>query len=327
MSRFFHILVGSLCLISCGTNVKSVGEYRLEDRYDFIGILRTGDNPDAFIQYPRFVYYDEGSVILWGTEKVTRVNIVDGSTAAIYGHSGRGPDEYSMVFNCFVKNGDVYVQDMAGKVLVFNSEGKYKESIQIGDGSVTMNKLDIVDNDHFVIGYSSISGKEQLFDVLDTDLNLARESSLRPDNLSTAKKGGTRIAHFMRFNGSLCVSMPSCDTLYRITPEEDIPYFVTDAKTLGLGGGMTVSDIMISGKDVFISAKSENAMFRSVVDIDSGESMLNVRIYGPEDPHGVPFRINGVDFQVWPEFTGGGLLIAPTGDGESFLCFRQKKFE
>ncbi len=301
-------------------NAASDRYFRLEDHYSLLGVLNTGNNPDAFMQFPKFTVYDDESIILYGTDKVVRLRLSDGSTIAKYGHNGRGPGEYMLPFGCFVKNGDVYVVDADSKALIYSPEGEFKGALRTGDGRYSMNSMGKLDDDHFVIGYSSLSGKEQLFDVLGQDMRVVRSSAIR----SSKPKRGTRIVPLWEFNGNLCTLSPGSDTLYRIELKSEKPYFVADpARIEGLGSDdANVSDILVSGNYVFVTVKSETRIFHSVVSLDSGDVLFAASQGEAGASADLDYEFNGESIKVWPIYTGGDILVAPLPDGESYLVWK-----
>ena len=315
-----------------------VAEFDLARRFQPVGEFRLGDTRENYIDGPKeFKYYDAGSVLVSGLDRVLRVSVIDGTPLQEYGRKGRGPGEFVQVESCFGQADRVYVTDTGSQVHVYEADGTSVKDFLLLVPAVQFCELAPLGGEAYLLNYSSLSGKDRYFDVVDAGMKLVRQGSLHPDD-SDLKKGAIRPGASLRFDDRDCVM--SGDTLYHVTPQKDRPYwYFAKKKTKGI-------HFEKMSNWFFVQASTDSHDFRMVVDVRTGTpvfyaplkktSMTVATQRGPvtvpsTDPEdrarfGIPYVRDGEERHIWPVLADRDLLICnDCQETDYYYCFHLKK--
>ena len=311
---------------------KPVTDFRLEDYYEPVGEILPSDDPRTFMRGMNFAYYDANTVLAYSGDRVIRLSLADGSFQGEYGHKGRGPGEYTMVLSAFVRDGRVYVNDIMSTYHVYEGvDGHHLQDVPLFDKTQQFCALYPLEGDYSMILYASTAGKKQVFDIIDGSGNLVRESSLQDDNEEIAQRGGIRIGYSIPLGEDWGVPSDRDRTLYRISPERDIPwvrfdygrYSPTDSPL------MVLERFSVSGPFFLASLNGESSYFRAVYDLQRCRLLFvteNLRNNTRAERAGIPYELDGQTLFLWPEFAARDLLICRNvHTADNYYCFRLKK--
>lgn len=315
--------------------------FDLLDHFTPVGVLDIGVEPENYIEGGVHGWYvfDEESVLAYGFPRVLRLSVKDGSLLNEYGRKGRGPGEFLDAELCFVRDGKVYVSDEMSRVHVYDAtDGHLLEEFPLTDTQVQLCMLSPLEKDLFVLGYSSLTDKDQRFDVVDKDLKPVRASGLRFDRKAIEKDRSIWTGYAGPFDGQTCIA--SGDTLYRITPKKEIP-LLTFANPSRKEGGL--SSRYMAGDLLFVQYNFPEVYTRTVLDVKRGAPLfyaqarletrevqfdgrtVSTRVLNTGDGWGLPLTWEGEERQVWPVFSDRGLLICwDEQDRSRYYCLKRK---
>lgn len=325
-----------------GELMEPVSRFSLEDVSQPLGEIRLGEEPETFIKgRADFGYFDDKSVLVSGSERVIRVSLADGSLLNEYGRKGRGPGEYVQEMSAFAKDGKVYVTDIISKVHIYDADGEFLEERPLIDNNSQFNSLGPLEGGLFLIVYSSLSYKKQLYDVVDKDLKPVRTSSLKPENSAAERKwtdnGGIRLGKSIRFGDQDCVVLG--DTLYRVTAKRESPclYYLYQKDKLNR------KTVIQSGHWLFVEAAYNDHDVHAVLDTRRSDVVFlaarkktSITVETPRGPmtvpaldntveNGLPIEWDGQTHYVWPVMADRGLLICQDQHAsDNYYCFRLK---
>ena len=320
-----------------------VGGFDLLDYFTPVGVMHIGDEPETFISSGVRGWYvcDEESVLAYGFPRVLRLSLKDGSLLNEYGRKGRGPGEFLDAESCFVRDGKVYVSDEMSRVHVYDAaDGHLVEEFPLTDTQVQLCMLAPLEQDLFVLGYSSLTDKDQRFDVLDKDRVPVRASGLRFDRKAIEKERSIWTGYTYAFDGQTCIA--SGDTLYRVTPKKEIPVMVVSNSSPREGAYL--ASRYKTGDLLFVAYNFPEKHIQTVLDVKRGKPlffvvarmetrevqapdgrMVSANVLNTENGWGLPLSWEGEERRVWPVFAGQGLLICRDNeDRDCYYCLKQK---
>ena len=320
-----------------------VGGFDLTAHFTPVGVMHTGDEPETFISGGVHGWYvcDEESVLAYGYPRVLRLSLKDGSLLNEYGRKGRGPGEFLDAESCFVRDGKVYVSDEMSRVHVYDvADGQLLEEFPLTDTQVQLCMLSPLEQDYFLLGYSSIAGKNQRFDVLDKHRLPVRASSLHFDWKAIEKEKSIWTGNAGPFDDQTCIF--SGDTLYRVTPKKEIP--VLTVSSTSHKEDAFVSSSVKMGDLLFMDYRFPDQYIRTVLDIKRGKPVffapghresrevrtpdgrtVTVKVMRNAEEWGLPLMWEGEEHRVWPVFADRGLLICRDNkDGSCFFSLKRK---
>ncbi len=322
-----------------------VTDFRLEDYFEEIGTNRNNDDPRTFLWSLQFSYYDDRTVLAVTRDGVVRLSLEDGSFVCEYGHVGRGPGEYIPPYLLFAKDGEVYVSELNSSVC----------HVYAGDGGAWLRDIPLTDNGYpcymyaplgeglGVLTYSSLGGKPQMFDIVDTSGHVVREGTVYGNGKKTSMedvqsgKAGIRVYTPEQTGGSICLMSSRRDTLYRVTALKDEPWLVLDPGRyrspnpgeLSQDDSRDIfSSVNVCGDLAFLNISVAGGTRMAVYDMQKGELLFCVFSSDGENPpltYGIPYERDGETVYLAPVKTDRDLLVCVDRNAEDFYGFRLKK--
>ena len=322
-----------------------VTDFRLEDYFEEIGTNRNNDDPRTFLWSLQFSYYDDRTVLAETRDGVVRLLLEDGSFVCEYGHVGRGPGEYIPPYLLFAKDGEVYVSELNSSVC----------HVYAGDGGAWLRDSPLTDNGYpcymyaplgeglGVLTYSSLGGKPQMFDIVDTSGHVVREGTVYGNGKKTSMedvqsgKAGIQVYTPEQTGGSICLMSSRRDTLYRVTALKDEPWLVLDPGRyrspnpgeLSQDDSRDIfSSVNVCGDLAFLNISVAGGTRMAVYDMQKGELLFCVFSSDGENPpltYGIPYERDGETVYLAPVKTDRDLLVCVDRNAEDFYSFRLKK--
>ena len=325
---------GAICLAVGATAdlEKPVNDFKLEDYFEPFGEILPSDDPRTFMRSMNFSYADEESVLAYSADRVVRLSLKDGSFICEYGRKGRGPGEYVQALLCFVQDGEVYVSDTMSQVHVYALEdGRLLREIPLFEKTSQFSTYAPLDKDHGLICYSSLAGKDHLFDVVDASRQVTRAGTLSMEKPSS---GGIRLGVVLRMDGSMCAPLVDSDmVLYKITAEKDTPWVRLDRGMYPTPSSNSnhwlIADSFMAFGPFFYTEIRRN-------DEDSSMALYNLKrrslvLYKTRSKdtyreYGLPYSHDGQTQYLVPTFADRDLLICQDNDFTgNYRCFRLRK--
>ena len=326
---------GAICLAIGATAdlSENVEDFRLEDYFELVGeIFPSEEDPRTFMGSMEFFHVDDQSVFVASRERVVRLSLKDGSFICEYGRKGRGPGEYVQPFLFFVQEGEVYINDTMSQCHVYALEdGRLLREFPLFEKTSQFSCYAPLDKDHGVICFSSLAGKDHLFDVVDASLQLVRASSLPMESVSD---GGIRTGFARRMGGKLCVPYEEPNlVLYQVSAGKDTPWVRLDKGSYtaytSSGDHWLIEDEWRSfGPFFFVSLRRKTVssalavydlkrralvLYKAAVDAESSRKM------------GLPYTRDGQTLYLYPVFSDGDMLVCQDRtDPDNYYIFRQK---
>ena len=308
-----------------------VREFNLTDHYNFIGIIDLDEDPRTFLRRgPDFLPFDDESVLVYSTERAIRVRMADGAFIAEYGREGRGPGEYMQILFVFPHKGRVYLEDTMSNLLIFEPDGSYVQKIPFVPGNPQFCTYLPLDDRYGVIGYSSLAGKEVLYEIVDDDFKTVRSSPLEEDDEALAARGAIRISSITLKDGQPVLFAE--DTIRRVSPEGDTPWILFEKGTHRPEPGEAVSPNDITGEQcsvqgtfAYVRCMRNGAEFHSLIDLRSGKPVHHSILRDIETAltGGFAFDDNGTTRYLFPSSISGDLLICSEfRNMQEYYCFR-----
>lgn len=278
-----------------------------------------------------FSSMDEKSILVADWDNAARVSLEDGSILARYARKGRGPMEYSRITSCQFMDGQVYVRSRE-KVIVCDPDGHTVREFPVRASE----QLELLPGGHFFHFYAaSFSEDRHLYDVLDADGTVLRESSVVVPTVGRTAMIYTNGAQ--NFDGSW-YSMPShTETLWRISETEDRPWI-----ELKLGAYKMPSEYLSSldkqreVRDQYISLYRwyliDNYFFCQftrgdfhciIYDLERDKLLFHTKTPKMAGS-GIPFEYEGETLHLWPVFTDEHHILFQSEPSEDLWLFSRK---
>ena len=310
-----------------------VSAFRLTDHFEEVGTILPGDDPSTYLMNPRFAFFDEESVLAFARDRVLRLSIRDGSFLCAYGRPGRGPGEYIQTDQCYVRGGEVYVNDILSNYHVYAAEdGKLLREAPVAEDRSQFNILGPLEGEYSLVCYSSMSTKDHLFDVVDASGKVVREGSVPVDFEEARRQGGIRLGRYVRMNGYTCVSDDNYD-LYRVLPKRDELWIRFDRGdyTQRSDRRLSVGNLKAIGPFFFLELHMDRTDVMAIYDLDSRRlvftSTYSAQKDGVERYHtwGIPYERDGETLYLQPVMAERDLLVCrDRTEPDNYYIFRQK---
>ena len=298
-----------------------VSAFRLTDYYEEVGMILPGDDPQTFLEFSDCSTVDDESLLAHSFERVIRVSLKDGAFQCEYGRQGRGPREFVQAVFCYAQDGEVYVNDMMSVCHVYAAaDGSWLRDIPLSDEPVMFNNYTPLGGGLGILCYSSNSGKEQMFDIVDAGGAPVRRGSLPGNNKRTTPEEGIRIYNASRMDGSRCVTTRQGE-IYKVGPGEETLWIRQDPGQYSFIDEPWLSTgIYPAGRFFFASISKEGSEgVVAVYDLDARALVLR-------DADGVPYERDGQQMHLRPIFSDNGILIfADSENQDNYYCFKQLK--
>lgn len=307
-----------------------IREFNLTDYYDFIGKIDLDEDPRTFLNgMPSFYPFDDESVLVYSMERAIRVRMADGAFIAEYGREGRGPGEYLQVLYAFPHKGKVYLEDTMSNLLVYEPDGSFVQKIAFVPGSPQFCTYLPLDDRYGAIGYSSLAGKEVLYEIVDDDFKTVRSSPLKGHDEALAARSAIRISSITLKDGQPVLFAE--DTIRRVSPEGDTPWIIFEKGTHRPepGEAPTQSDITgeqcaIQGTFAFVTCTRNGQQSHTIVDLLSGKPVFHSIIRDAETAmtSGFAFDDNGTTRYLWGSKSKGLMICSEFRNMQEFYIFR-----
>ena len=313
-----------------------VEDFRLEDYYDLVGeILPSDEDPRTFMTSMGFFHADDETVLVQSRDRVVRLSQKDGSFVCEYGRKGRGPGEYTQPLLCFVQDGEVYVNDIMSRCHVYALEdGRLLREFPLFEKNSQFSTYAPLDKDHGIVCYSSLSGKDHLYDVVDGTRQVVRESEL-PLEPHQSGQGAVRVGFARRMDGKLYVPYEEPDlVLYQVSAGKETPGFRMDKGSYtpysSTGDHWLIEDEWMSfGPFFYVTLRRKGGLSAIAVYDLKRRALVLYKTAGDADSfrtRGLPYTRDGQTLYLIPDFGDREVLVChDLAAPDNHYCFRLKK--
>lgn len=278
-----------------------------------------------------FSSMDKKSILVADWDNAARVSLEDGSILARYAHQGRGPNEYTRITRCQFMDGQVYVRS-SEKVIVCEPDGRAVREFAVNP----TDELEMLPGGRFFRFYAAGFDEDRhLYDVLDEDGNVLRESSVVVPTVGRTAMIYTNGAQL--FDGEW-YSLPShTETLWKISETTDQPwiemklgaYKMPSEYLSTVEGRRQVSDQYIDLSRWYLIGNYFFCQFKRgdyhCVIYDLKHDKLLFHAISPKlTGVGIPFEYEGETHHLWPVFTDEYHILFQGASQDDLWLFARK---